>query len=164
MSAHHLGGEGAVLILQTGSSPDNLLPARAESWREDWLGLQERDEGEKRETTEAVEPESEVDASGAGGGTVCGVLPGQSPARLGETLGATYPESTLALRTCPGPPDRSQVSNLVRCHRTPKERVWGTTGYGFELRSANSWAAGHGELMRFGIQTCSSAACSTDQP
>ena len=57
MSAHHLGGERAVLILQTGSSPDNLLPARAESWREDWLGLQERDEGEKRETTEAVEPE-----------------------------------------------------------------------------------------------------------
>lgn len=46
-SAHpQWGQEGAVLILQTGSSPDSLLPARTESWRKDWQSLQERDEGE----------------------------------------------------------------------------------------------------------------------
>lgn len=48
------GQEGAVLILQTRSSPDSLLSARTESWRKDWQSLQERDEGEGKELIETV--------------------------------------------------------------------------------------------------------------
>lgn len=42
------------------------------------------------------------------------------PARLSVTL---TPDAPLASRSCLGPLDTGQVSNLVRCHRTPKERV-----------------------------------------
>lgn len=58
---HKWGQEGAILILQTRSSPDNLVSARTESQRKGWLGLQERGEGE--------EPEEKVKASGTGGRT-----------------------------------------------------------------------------------------------